>query len=185
MAKKFKFCLHCRRSITESHIARGLFVKTKYGMLCPECAQSLEENEPAPEQAVEATPVAPSAPPPAPEPVPQPEPKPEPAPAEVAPPVAPEAPTAAPGGAPPGPAPLLGHDALRFLTRLHEEVETIRRTLLFEKTSPWNVIGVVSQCVALCIFGIAVVQWSDRPTNLLLLAIFLQLMTVTAFLKAK
>ena len=50
MARKYKFCVNCRRTITESELRRGLYVEARRGILCATCAQQLDEelSQPAP-----------------------------------------------------------------------------------------------------------------------------------------
>jgi hypothetical protein len=219
VARKSRYCLHCRRTITDAQAARGEFVATPFGTMCPECARRHAEPEaatpPAPEPGLQPEPKAEPKPEPKPEPKVEPrpepktEPKPEPkiepkaeprvetetVPAPVAPSPTPDTPPPSPVPAPPPPAPAPptpearhpapSHDPSPLLTSIQQELEAIRRVLLFEKTSPWNVLAVVAQCVAACVFVLAVIQWQDSPQNLLLAAIVLQLMALTFFLKGK
>jgi len=50
VARKFKFCISCRRTITDTEFRRGLYVETRRGMLCATCARRLDEEpvRPAP-----------------------------------------------------------------------------------------------------------------------------------------
>jgi hypothetical protein len=146
VAKKFKFCIHCRRLILESEIARQEYVTTRYGLICRSCADRLGESP-------EAEPTAP----------------PEKA---AAPPAAP-APPAGPA-LPPG-----------ALEKISAQLEQIQRTLLFEKSSAWNVLGALTQCLAVGMLLLAVVNWHDQPMNLLLIALLFQSMALTFFVKAK
>lgn len=179
MPKRFKFCIHCRKTITESEIGRGEFVKTRYGMLCLTCAERLEE-EPAPAPA--PTPAVPAVVEAAPAPAPEPEPEPPPPPPPPAP--APEPPVerAAVIEAPPAPE---SRRVLAELERLNQQVEQVQRSLLFEKSSSWTVLAAVAQSVAAGLLVIALLNWLDNPGNLLLAALAMQTMALTFFVKAR
>ena len=166
MPRKFKFCLHCRRTIVEKEIQRGLFVQTPQGMLCATCAQKLDEETEAAKHLAAAQAPAPAKPP-----APQIEEKAAPDPPASAPPVAPQS------GAPQAPAQLL--DGIR------QQVEAIHRTLLFEKSSPWAVLATVAQCLAVGMLILAAVNWADNPMHLLLVALIFQVMALTFFVRGK
>ena len=157
MARKFKFCAHCRRTITESELKRGLYVDGRDGILCATCAQRMDERS-HPSAFDPAKPVG----------------------------------TAHPAIRKAAQEPM----AERFETRtllnrletLSEQVESIKRALLYEKASAWNVIGGVAQCLALGMLVIAGMQWLDESgstTGILLVAVLFQLMAMTFFLKGK
>jgi hypothetical protein len=154
LAKKFKFCIHCRRLILESEIARNEFVTTRYGLICRSCADRLGETPDA-------------------EPPPRKEEKtPTPAPA----------PRPAPPSAPPPSQPMFSSAGIE---KLLAQLDQIQRILLFEKSSAWNVVGAVTQCLAVGMLLLAVLNWHDQPMNLLLTALLFQVMTLTFFVKAK
>jgi hypothetical protein len=178
MPRKFKFCLHCRRTIVENEIQRGLFVQTPQGMLCATCAQKLDEETEAAKRLAAA-----QAPVPAEPPAPPIEEKPAPAPPVKAPtPVAPDPPAGTPladpqSGAPEPPAQLL--DGMR------QQVEAIYRTLIFEKSSPWTVLATIAQCLAVGMLILGAVNWADNPMHLLLVALIFQVMALTFFVRGK
>ena len=155
MARKFKFCANCRRTITESNLRRGLYVETDGGLLCATCAQRLDEPGQSPGAG---------------------------------------APTVV-GGKGPAPkrspqrpaAPSAKQDESRTsdVESIRQHVEAIRRILLFEKSSTWNVIAAVVQCLAIGMLIIAVFKWLDDPLNTLLLALIFQVMALTFFLKGR
>ena len=160
MARKFKFCANCRRTITESALRRGLYVETADGLLCATCAQRLDEAPPT--GAASASKSAPAKRP---------------------------APSAGRGTVTPQePAPLSAQPAERSAGQLNsilQHVEAIRRLLLFEKSSTWNVVGATVQCLAVGMLVIAVFKWLENPLNLLIVALILQVMALTLFLKGK
>ena len=155
MAKKFKFCIHCRRLILESELSRNEFVTTRYGLICRSCADRLgetpEPEAPPPPRKEETAPAPEPAPPPAP--------------------------------APPPPSPPAFSSS--GIEKLLAQLDQIQRILLFEKSSVWNVIGAVTQCLAAGMLLLAILNWHDQPMNLLLIALLFQMMTLTFFVKAK
>ena len=186
MARKFKFCAHCRRTITEQEIARGSFVQTKDGMLCATCAQRLDEEETSGGGSTETGTAVPTAP----ESL-------QAAPAAV-PPSAPPDPSATPQaagrekmpGGDPDPAPAEPEethpeDPAELLESIHRHLAAIHRTLVFEKSSPWTVVATVAQCLALGMLMIAVFNWADKPDNLLLVALIFQVMALAFFVRGK
>lgn len=71
---------------------------------------------------------------------------------------------------------------------LHRHVEAIHRILVFEKSSPWNVLATVTQCLAVGILLIALFNWVEHPQsvlNILLVALILQVMALTFYVKGK
>ena len=148
MARRYKYCVNCRRTITDSEMDRGLFILSERGVLCATCAQRLDEasREKGVEPAVAEAPLP-----------------------------ADETPEAV--------APASG--ANEQLKEIGRQIEDIRRTMLFEKSSAWNLTAVLAQSLAVAIFLIAIFRWLDNPANLLLAAIFFQIMAMTFFVKAR
>jgi len=154
VARKFKYCAHCRRTITDSELQRGLYVTSKQGLLCASCARELDEVET--EEA--AAPAAPS-----------------------------PGPSAREEAAPPAAHPLT-EKAADHLQAIREQTESIHRALAFEKTSSWNVVAAVTQCLAVGMLLVAALKWLDGEgsvLNILMATIVFQLMALTFFLKAK
>jgi len=152
VARRYKFCVNCRRTITDAEVRRGLYVEGPRGMLCATCARRLDE---APETAEPAVPAS----------------------------ATPSKPVVE--------RPVTAHEsraAEKHLEGIREMVESIHRTLLFEKTSSWNVAGAVAQCLTVGMLLIAAVQWLEEGGAVfpaLLVAIVFQLMALTFFVKAK
>jgi hypothetical protein len=213
MPRKFKFCFQCRRTITEPEVQRGLFVQTPHGMLCATCAQQLDEETEAAKQLAAAQAPTPAAPPelpveedpaavspaeppkeesaPEPAPIPQAsvrerEPAIAPAPVAPDPPAVqvqpPTPPESTPFGAPqPG-----GPEApAEILDSMRQHLEAIHRTLVFEKSSLWNVLATVAQCLAVGMLILGAVNWADNPAHLLLVALIFQVMALTFFVRGK
>lgn len=210
MPRKFKFCFHCRRTIAEKEVERGLFVQMPHGMLCATCAQQLDEETEAAKQLASAQapisaappeppaeekpgPIPPAEPPkeasaPEPSPIPQVSVREEPpasapAPDAPGPPAAPaQPPDSTPFGAPQpgGPEP-----PAQLLDGIRQQVEAIHRTLVFEKSSPWNVLATVAQCLAVGMLILGAVNWAGNPTHLLLVALVFQVMALTFFVRGK
>jgi len=67
------------------------------------------------------------------------------------------------------------------LEEIRRELTTIRHSLLYEKSSVWNVLGAVCQCFAVAAVLAAVARWERDPHTLLTLGVFLQLMTLTFY----
>ena len=155
MARKFKFCINCRRTITESNLGRGLYVETDDGLLYATCAQRLDEPGRSPGA---GAPAAAGGKRPAPKPSPQ---------------------------RPAAPSAKEVESRTSDIESIRQHVEAIRRILLFEKSSTWNVIAAVVQCLAIGMLIIAVFKWLDDPMNTLLLALILQVMALTFFLKGR
>ena len=156
MARRFKFCVNCRRTITDTEMRRGLYVEGPEGLLCATCARQLDEpSEPAP-----TAPVAANLPP------------------------AKAAARPAERTAPPP----VSQAGEKHLEEIREMMESIHRTLLFEKTSSWNIVGSVAQCLTIGMLLITALQWLEgggAVLNALLVAIVFQLMALTFFVKAK
>jgi hypothetical protein len=179
MPRKFKFCLHCRRTIAENEVQRGLFVQTPHGMLCATCAQQLDEETEAAkklaaaEPAMKATAGGGCATPEKPAPVPPAEPpKEEPAPELSS---IPHSALRTPQSEPPA----------QLLDGIRQHLEAIHRTLVFEKSSPWNVLATVAQCLAIGMLILAAVNWADNPMQLLLVALIFQVMALTFYVRGK
>ena len=155
MARKFKFCINCRRTITETELHRGLYVESKRGMLCATCAQRLDE-----EPIESPPPLAPSS---------------ETAPVEKA------------EAVQERPAPKDDRTTVHgdHLEGIRQQIEAIQRILLFEKSSTWNVLGGVMQCLAVGMVVVGALKWLDEPMNVLLVALVFQLMALTFFMKAR
>lgn len=156
MARKFKFCIRCRRTITDRELERGLHVESTRGLLCATCAQMLDEaaHHATPQRGATDRP------------------------SQKTKPVAPVA----------GPSAESADKTVEHLETLKEQVETIQRILLFEKTSVWNVIAGVAQCLAVGMLAMAGMQWlegGENSTNLLMITLVFQMMALTFFLKAK
>ena len=154
MARKYKFCINCRRTITDAELSRGLYVESRRGMLCATCAQRLDEDpaeSPPPAQSPEAAPVE----------------KVE----AVQEPPAPKDDRATVHG--------------DHLDGIRQQIEAIQRILLFEKSSTWNVLGGVMQCLAVGMVVVGALKWLDEPMNVLLVALVFQLMALTFFMKAR
>jgi hypothetical protein len=178
MPRKFKFCLHCRRTIVENEIQRELFVQTPHGMLCATCAQKLDEETEAAKHLAAA-----QAPVPAESPAPQIEEKPAPMPPAKAPtPVAPDPPAAL---SPADPQPRAPEPPAQLLDGIRQQVEAIHRTLLFEKSSPWAVLAAVAQCLAVGMLILGAVNWADNPMHLLIVSLIFQVMALTFFVRGK
>ena len=65
------------------------------------------------------------------------------------------------------------------------ELRAISNTLLYEKASIWNVFGGISQVLVLGVLILAVLRWETWGEECLLLAVLLQLATLTFFIKGK
>jgi hypothetical protein len=195
MPRKFKFCLHCRRTIVEDEVQRGLFVQTPHGMLCATCAQQLdEETEAAKKLAAAQEPAAAESPDPAVAETSAPLPPAAPAaklakPAE--PPSIPQSAVRSPHSEAPAGTPLADPQSggseppAQLLDGIRQHLEAIHRTLVFEKSSPWNVLATVAQCLAVGMLILGAVNWADNPTQLLLVALIFQVMSLTFFVRGK
>jgi hypothetical protein len=173
MPRKFKFCLHCRRTITEKEVQRGLFVQTPQGMLCTTCAQQLDEET----EAAKKLPAAPSTmlrAAPAEPPAPPVEKKPE----AVLPPEPPATPHSALGTP-------HSDQPVQLLDGIRQHLEAIHRTLVFEKSSPWNVLATIAQCLAIGMLILGAINWAYNPMHLLLVALIFQVMALTFFVRGK
>ena len=148
MARHFKFCGQCRRTITEREFKRGLFVESRNGLVCATCAQKLDEHEihDLIDNTDEAVANA----------------KPE----ESAP-------------------PTQENEHITHLSSIREQLEHIHRVILFEKSSIWNVIAAVAQCLAVMLLIAAALSWFEKPMELLIVALTFQVMALTFFVKAK
>jgi hypothetical protein len=194
MPRKFKFCFQCRRTITESEVWRGLFVQTPNGMLCAACAQQLDEETEAAKKLAAGRDPAPAEPPaPAVEEKPAPVPPAEPPKEEPAPesPSIPHSALRTPHSEAPAGTPLADSQSggseppVQLLDGIRQHLEAIHRTLVFEKSSPWNVLATVAQCLAIGMLILAAVNWADNPMQLLLVALVFQVMALTFFVRGK
>ena len=43
MGRRYRFCVRCRRTITDAELKRELYVQSEEGVLCATCAQRLDE----------------------------------------------------------------------------------------------------------------------------------------------
>ena len=181
MPRKFKFCVHCRRTIAENEVERGLFVQTPQGMLCATCAQQLDEETEAAKQLAAAQAPVPAKPAGTPA-----EEKPPPVPAADPPaPVALDPPAPAAGAPPAGPQSGGPEPPAQLLDGIRDRLEAIHRTLVFEKSSPWNVVATIAQCLAVGMLILGAVNWADNPMYLLLVALIFQVMALTFFVQGK
>lgn len=149
MEKHFKYCILCRRTITESELARELHVEVEDGIICATCAQL---NDEATESA------------------------------------GPEEKPATGQTAPLQPLKTVSADREKHhqhFTTIQDHLERIHRVLIFEKSSPWNVLGAVSQCLAIGILLTAAFRWLQSPQDLLIVALIFQVMALTFFFKGK
>ena len=189
MPRKYKFCLHCRRTIVENEIERGLFVQTPNGMLCATCAQRLDEETEAAKKLAAAQAPVPAAPRKE-EPAPRASPIPrvsaaEAPPAEAPTPVPPD-PPAAPARPPPAAPPSGGLEPpAQLLDGIRQHLEAIHRTLTFEKSSPWNLLATIAQCLAVGMLILGAINWAGNPMHLLLVALIFQVMALTFFVRGR
>jgi len=85
-------------------------------------------------------------------------------------------------------APARTEDAARLgedLRGIRQKLDLIHRAVMFEKSSTWNVVGAVAQCLAAGMLLAAAFRWLEDPLNLLLVALMFQVMALTFFVKAK
>lgn len=145
MERHYKFCICCRRTLTQSELARELYVEDKDGIVCATCAQRRDE---APEGAHGKQ----------------------------------------PGKSEAGQPQLIsaaGDGQQRHFIAIQDHLERIHRALIFERSSSWNVLAAVSQCLAIGILLTAAFRWLQSPQDLLLVALIFQVMALTFFLKGK
>ena len=79
----------------------------------------------------------------------------------------------------------MAQELIEMLDNIRREASSIRRSILFEKSSIWNVLGAVVQCFAVGAFVVACARWSQDPAPLLLVAVLLQVMTLTFYFHGK
>jgi hypothetical protein len=176
MERKYKFCFRCRRTITENEVERGLFVQAPNGMLCATCAQRLDEETDVKQTAGPSTPLR--ARPSEAEPPAKPRAKAvEEKPSSISPPERPWTPPAPQSG--------VGGPPAQWLDGIREHLEAIHRALIFEKSSPWNVLATIAQCLAIGMLILGAFNWADNPTRLLLVALVFQVMALTFFVRGK
>jgi hypothetical protein len=175
VSKRFKFCIRCRRTIAQKEFDRGLFVDTANGPVCATCARRLdEETAGIPLGATEPQdlqpPKAKSRPKAEPEPT-------KPAPAQQR--AMPEIPKDHPLHS------LLRDEFLSVLTGLREHLEHIHRSVLFEKSSHWNVLGTAAEALTIAFLVIAGINWTTSPDKFILAAIVFQIMALAFFVRGK
>ena len=73
----------------------------------------------------------------------------------------------------------------QLLDGIRQHLEAIHRTLVFEKSSPWNVLATVAQCLAVGMLILGAINWADNPMHLLLVALIFQVMALTFFVRGK
>lgn len=175
-------CARCGRTITAQEMEDGLVVRTERGLYCGDCAvyvtdhdwtkelrpaapEGGETDEPRPrryvgvvgDEADEQEEASPQAP--------------------SKPPVSPS-----PVQSTAGPA---EDDPVVLLRSILEELRSVGRAVLYERTSVWNTLGAVAQIFALAVMLFVFARWKGEPDELLLLATFLQLAALTFFVKGK
>ena len=147
MARRFKYCVNCRRTITDAETDRGLYVQTERGSICATCARRLDEAPPEEPTTAAAEEVSPRV----------------------------KEPLRAEPRTP---------DKNDPLEEIGRQVEDIRRTLIFEKSSAWNLVAALAQALAVGMLLVAMFRWLDDPVSLLLVALIFQVMALTFFVKA-
>jgi hypothetical protein len=90
-----------------------------------------------------------------------------------------------PPGKPAGPQRGVPEPPAQLLEGIRERLEAIHRTLLFEKSSPWNVLATIAQCLAIGMLILAAFNWADNPSHLLLVSLVFQVMALTFFVRAR
>jgi len=167
-------CARCRRALSNEELQSRDLMFTEHGPICDDCAATYRAGLDVARQA-DALRDAPSPAASVVDPAPEQEDAAAPAPAADEAPDEPEL----------KPETEAQKDALDLLDDIRRETEAIRRTVLFDKTSTWNVLGAVTQCFALGALVMACVRWGSGPEPMLLVAILLQLMTLTFFFHGK
>ncbi len=76
-------------------------------------------------------------------------------------------------------------NAADLLSGIRQQLEAIQRILMFEKSSAWNVLGGVAQCLALGMLLTGVFRWLEDPLSLLVVALVFQVMALTFLVKGK
>jgi len=184
-------CARCGRTIGPAEMEEGLVIEARDGYYCGECvpyvhdkadwaadlaprtlASSPRHTPRPPEMQMTEEPAAAASPPERPAPASRP--------------VEPAEPEA-PGGAPTSGAATSEQedDPIILMQRILDELKPISRAVMYEKTSIWNTLGGVAQIFALAVILFVLTEWTGEPLELLLLAVFLQLATLTFFLKGK
>ncbi len=161
MARHFKFCAFCRRTITGKELERGLYVESDEGLICATCAQKLDEPEIAETVRTEPDPASYDIAPVEAEIVEDPPPTPT---AQAAP---------------------SDRETVQKLQEIQDQLERVYRAILFEKSSSWNVLAAVAQSLAICMLVAAGFRWLTDPVPLLLVALVFQIMALTCFVKGK
>ena len=68
------------------------------------------------------------------------------------------------------------------LEATHNELKNIARLISFQKQTVWEVFFGIFQCIAFGMVFFAYVHWDSSSTQFLLLAVFFQLLAMTALL---
>ena len=78
-----------------------------------------------------------------------------------------------------------GEDQISHLSGIQEQLERIHRVIMFEKSSAWNVVAAVVQCLAIMLLIAAAFRWLEKPIELIVVALTFQVMALTFFVKGK
>ncbi len=78
-----------------------------------------------------------------------------------------------------------GEDQISHLSGIQEQLERIHRVIMFEKSSAWNVVAAVVQCLAIMLLIAAAFCWLEKPIELIVVALTFQVMALTFFVKGK
>jgi len=74
---------------------------------------------------------------------------------------------------------------ISHLSDIQEQLERIHRVIMFEKSSAWNVVAAVAQCLAIMLLIAAAFRWLEKPIELIVVALTFQVMALTFFVKGK
>jgi len=184
-------CARCGRTIGPAEMEEGLVIEARDGYYCGDCVPYVHDKADwAADLAPRSASALPRHPPRRPEmqmkeesaadtpPLERPEPA-----SSPAEPAAPEAPGVAP--TPRAATSEAEEDPIILMQRILDELKPISRAIMYEKTSIWNTLGGVAQIFALAVILFVLTEWTGEPLELLLLAVFLQLATLTFFVKGK
>ena len=165
----YKYCVRCRRSLSEKEVQEGLVLSTDEGLICDRCISVVQDElemersggevEVAEEEDEEDEGERGEYPEAGPDEEKGEEEEQEEGPEEEGP--------------------------IILLDEIHRDVRRIYRLMQFEKSSLWTVFGAVAQCFALGMLFMAAAYWTTRGNDLLLLAVVVQLMALTFFVKGK
>jgi len=169
----YDYCARCRRSLSKKDLEEGLVLQTEEGLVCDRCIREQDvarsdEEEPARREAANALAESDSVEAPSAEEEAREWPAGSAAESDV------EEERGEQAGEP-----------LEILEQIRRDVRAISRALTFEKASGWNVLGGVTQCFALGAVLIAFISWGGAGRDLLLLAVFLQVMALTFLVMGK